>query len=182
MLARDGRALLTRNLLLPPGILDANEDGWLTPDVPILVRGQLRIIPVAWFGAAERGYNASAEPRDIERFASDLLDAGMYSAGPWRAIDLTARSDDSLGSYASALRAAGATKADRFVYVQDGVGVVVVWAGDEQAGTRSLSLHVVPESWVFEPAAGEAVSNIDAVWNWSEVVDLAVAASGPAPA
>ncbi|MDN3497326.1 hypothetical protein QL996_15410 [Planococcus sp. APC 4015] len=173
LLPREGRDALIRSLGMPPGLLEATVDGWLTPEIPILVRGSVRILPVAWWGARDRGDNPHAHPVEIDAVARQLQDMGMYAAGPWKAIDLSASADDSLGSYAAALRAAGATRADRFVYVQHHLGLVVVRAGDERDGTRSLAVHIVPEAWVFLPAAGGPVADIDVRWSWVDVVDLA---------
>jgi hypothetical protein len=157
---------------LPPGVKDATGDGWLTPEVPVLVRGELRIIPLAWWGANDRGDNPDAAPGEIFDFATRVVNAGMYANGPWRQIDLFAEPADSLGSYAAALRASGVSRADRFVSVPDRVGLAVVWAGDQTAGFRSLAVHVVPENWVFPPVAGAPVDGIDARWSWADVVAL----------
>lgn len=167
-----GRDLVLRSFGLPPGVKDATGDGWLTPEIPVLVRGELRIIPLAWWGANDRGDNPDAAPGEIARFANRVLDAGMYANGPWRQIDLSAEPADSLGSYAAALRASGASRADRFVSVPDRLGLAVVWAGDQAAGSRSLAVHVVPPSWVFERDAGGPVDGIDARWSWADVVAL----------
>ncbi len=167
-----GRDLMIRSFLLPPGVLDMKDDGWLTPEIPILVRGEVRIIPVAWVGSPDRAFNPDADTNAIKDFARHLLDTGMYHDGPWEQIDLSAEPVDSIGSYAAALRTSGATKADRFVYVEDHLGVVVVWAGDEGAGNRSVAVHIVPESWVFERSAGGPVEGIDVSWSWAKVIDL----------
>lgn len=172
LLPATGRDLMISSCALPPGILDATADGWVSPEIPILVRGQARILPLAWWGAPDRGYNPYAEPSDITRFSRRVLDSCMYAAGPWMSIDLSSDAGDSMGSYAAALRASGVTQADRFVYVQDHLGGVVVRAGDEAAGTRSLAVHVVPEGWVFEPAARGPAAGIDVRWSWADVIDL----------
>lgn len=172
LLPATGRDLMISSFALPPGVLDATGDGWVAPEIPILVRGEVRILPLAWWGAPDRGYNPYAEPAEITKFARRVLDSCMYAAGPWVQLDLSSDPSDSMGSYAAALRASGATQADRFVYVQDHLGVVVVRAGEEEAGTRSLAVHVVPESWVFERAAHEPVDGIDVTWSWSDVIEL----------
>lgn len=172
LLPRAARDLVVSSFALPPGVLDATADGWLSPEIPVLVREPARILPLAWWGAPGRGHDPDAEPSAIARFARRLLDACMYASGPWRSIDLSSGPSDSTGSYAAALRASGVTQADRFVDVRRHLGVVVVRAGDEVAGTRSLAVHVVPESWVFEPAARGPVAGIDVRWSWADVVEL----------
>lgn len=94
------RDLMISSFALPPGVLDATADGWVSPEVPVLVREPARILPLAWWGAPGRG------------------------------------------------------------------------AGDEVVGTRSLAAHIVPESWVFEPAARGPVAGIDVRWSWADVVEL----------
>ena len=177
LLPAAGRDLMVKRRLLPPGAVDATADGWLTPEIPILVRDRVRILPMAWWGASDHHHNPNAEPGDIDDFARHLLDTGMYAAGPWTRMDLGASRTDSIGSYVAALRASGATKADSFVYVLEDVGVAVVWAGDKDAGDRSLAVHVVPKSWVFERGGGKSVDGIDVSWSWADVVGLRTADS-----
>lgn len=166
------REVILRSFGFPPGVREATADGWVTPEIPVLVRGSLKILPLARWGADGRRYNPYAEAGEIDAFARRVLDAGMYANGPWQQIDLSARPADSVGSYAAALRSAGASRADGFIVVPDRLGLAVVWAGEASAGSRSLAVHVVPEGWVSARAAGAPVAGIDARWSWADVVAL----------
>ncbi|WP_309066647.1 hypothetical protein [Microbacterium sp.] len=166
-----GRDLMLDCGGLPPGATEASGDGWLAPDVPVLVRGDVRILPLAWRGDPSSGYNPYAEPGQLKAFASRMQDAGMHRAGPWAVMDLSERRADSIGSYTEALRSSGATKANRWVF-PEGVGVALVWAGDEAAGDWSLAVHVVPASWVSERLVAGPVEGIDVTWSWADVIRL----------
>lgn len=169
MLPFEGRTLMTRADGLPSGALDAQQDGWLSPDNPMLVRGQAAILPLAWRGDPRTGRNVT--PGEIATFASKMQSAGMYWAGPWRVLDLEERRTDSIGSYGTALRSAGVTHVDCWTYSET-VGLALVWAGDIDAGTMSLALHIVPVSWVSEPRAKGRVQGVDVQWSWADVIAL----------
>lgn len=162
---------------VPAGVLGATRDGWAEPNVPVLVRGQVKIVPLAWWGAEDQGYNPYAEPKQIASFASHIQGAALHRAGPWSEMDLQTDSDDSVGSYRNALRESGATRADCWAY-SDELGIALVWAGTEADGTRSLALHIIPASWGINRFAIDTVDGIDLTWSWTDVVDLA--ASTPA--
>lgn len=163
----EGRALLARPDWIAEAIT-APTNGWLSPNNPILIRGEARVLPLGWRGQPN-GDGVTAQ--EIVTFTSRMQDAGMYFAGPWRVLDLAEQRGDSVGSYATALVASGATHVDCWVF-SPSVGLALVSAGDEDAGTMSLAFHVVPVSWVSEPRAAKSVSGIDVRWSWSEVVDL----------
>lgn len=40
---------------LPATVFDAREDGWLSPNNPILVRRSAKILPLAWHGDPQAG-------------------------------------------------------------------------------------------------------------------------------
>lgn len=172
LLPADARDTIVRAQALPAGVLDAKDDGWLQPNLPVLIRGEVKIIPLAWWGAPNHGYNPYAEPAQIRSFASHVQGAALHRAGPWSELDLAADSDDSIGSYRAALRDAGATRADCWAY-SDSLGVVMVWSGSEAEGTRSLALHIVPANWVLDRLASDAVDGIDVRWSWADVIELA---------
>lgn len=157
--------------VFPRAPLEMEQDGWLSPGIPVLVRGVVKILPLAWRGDPASGYNPYAEPQQITTFASRVQGTGVHRAGPWTRLDLDERRDDSIGSYADALKAAGATRVDCWVY-SDTLGLSLVWAGEEQVGTKSLAIHLVPASWVFERGASEAVTGIDVSWSWADVIEL----------
>lgn len=172
LLPSDARDLIVREHGVPSSIGDADEDGWLAPNVPVLVRGEVKILPLAWWGAPDHGYNPYAEPAQIRSFASHVQGAALHRAGPWSEMDLAADSDDSIGSYRAALRDAGVTRADCWAY-SDSLGVVMVWSGDEAEGTRSLALHIVPADWVLDRLARDPVDGIDVHWSWADVIEVA---------
>lgn len=164
-----------RSFLSPLGTalagLDAETDGWLSPNNPVLVRGQAKILPLAWRGDPLNGHGSGVETREIDALASQMQSSGMYSAGPWRIPDLTQGRDDSIGSYAAALREAGASQVSYWTYDKT-LGFALVRAGVEDEGTMSLAFHVVPASWVSESRTGPAVHGIDVRWSWADVVAL----------
>lgn len=190
ILPDEGRAALTGAGGLPSGALDAEHDGWAETDVPVLVRGQgrarVRILPLGWWGEPGGGYSPEADPGQLEALWRSMQAAGMHWAGNWRTLEELEDPDsrgprrDSVGSYLAALRAGGATRASIWRYSET-TGLALVRAGDEDLGTASLALHIVPRSWVSDPPVGvskrrardwEPVPGIDVTWSWSEVVDL----------
>lgn len=173
----EGRSLLMRGDGLPAAALEAERDGWLGPETPILVRGAARILPLAWRGDPRSGDTPHAEPGAIAQLDHRMQSAGMYWAGPWRVLDLGEARSDSIGSYTAALLAAGAVRVDCWTYSET-VGLALVRAGMEDEGTRSLALQLVPVSWVSERRAGKAVRGIDVRWSWAEVIALHAARSG----
>lgn len=183
ILPYEGRSLMMRADGLHDAVLTAEADGWWSPCNPILVRGRARILPLAWFGDPGSGYNPSIGQGEITAFASRMQSAGLYWAGNWRVVDdfgAAGAGDDSVASYRAALRGAGATHADVWRY-SDTIGIALVWAGEEAAGTRSLALHVVPASWVSDPPARVSarrkrdwrpVRGLDLRWSWADVIEL----------
>ena len=168
LLPFEGRSLMTDAGGLPPAALEAQGDGWLSPENPVLVRGEATILPLAWRGRPD---GAGVDPEEISTFASQMQNAGMYWAGSWRVLPLDDTRSDSIGSYTAALREAGATQVDCWTYSET-TGLALVTAGDEDAGTLSLALHVVPVSWVSERWIGKPVRGIDVRWSWDDVVAL----------
>ncbi|UWF77729.1 MULTISPECIES: hypothetical protein [Microbacterium] len=178
LLPYEGRTLMLGPDGLPSAVFDAEDDGWIAPSNPILVRGQARILPLAWRGEAG---GAGVSTEEIAAFASQVQSAAMYWAGNWRVLDdLRGHRGDSIGSYTAALHAAGAQRVNFWTYSET-VGLALVWAGVEQEGTMSLAMHVVPAGWVTERRAGKAVRGIDVNWSWDEVVNLYAARTGIGP-
>ncbi|WP_439591916.1 hypothetical protein [Microbacterium sp.] len=173
LLPFEGRSSLIQPGGPPAGAVEARTDGWAAPELPVLVRGEARILPLGWLGdldSAERGVTAE----EIAAFASQVQDAGMHWAGPWRVLSLAEERADSIGSYIAALRDAGATDVDCWT-LSDAMGLALVRAGAEDEGTRSLALHIVPAGWVSEPRAGKPVRGIDVGWSWADVIALRAA-------
>ncbi|MGF6823675.1 hypothetical protein M2317_002595 [Microbacterium sp. ZKA21] len=151
--------------------LSIAEDGWLPPSVPVLVRGDARILPLAWLGDPQSG-SRGVTAEEIAEFATQMEGSGYYWARSGSTLaELDEHRGDSIASYARALGQAAATKAT-FWTVSTTVGIGLVRAGDEETGTASLALHIVPASWVSETRATKPVRGIDIGWSWSEVVDL----------
>lgn len=167
---------MIRSHALPPGALEAARDGWLAPGIPILVRGEAKILPLAWWGDAAV-YNPYAEPAHIAAFASHVQGAALHRAGPWTLLDLSADRPDGIGSYTAALRGAGATRVECWVY-SSAIGVALVWAGAQDTCDASLAVHVIPAGWVSERHAGPSAAGIDVRWSWAEVVALDSDAAG----
>ncbi|MGW2183401.1 hypothetical protein ACWCXX_36260 [Streptomyces sp. NPDC001732] len=167
----------------PSAALDAEHDGWVAPDIPVLVRGRgrARILPLAWSGdPLSEHRDPDASPERIAELSSRMQETCMYWAGPWRVLDLEAERSDSIGSYTAALRSAGATKVDCWTCSED-LGLALARTGDENAGAVSLALHVVPRSWVSEPPAWVSkrrakdwrpVPGIDVRCSWADVIAL----------
>ena len=177
LLPYEGRTFITRSDRLPSAALDAEEDGWLSPNNPVLVRGLARILPLAWRGEPQAGHGSGVSPEEIAAMASQMQSFGSHWAGPWRVLDLADDRSDSIGLYTAALLAGGATRVDCWTYSKS-VGLALVWAGAEDEGTMSLALHVVPVSWVSERPSwvserrSKAVHGIDVRWSWTDVVAL----------
>ena len=106
-----GRAALQRPDGVPAAVLDADADGWAAVSLPVLVRGPARIVPLGWLGDPQHSPRGVAG-EEIDALAAQMQATGMHWAGPWRVLDLDERRSDSIGSYAAALHAAGATSAD----------------------------------------------------------------------
>lgn len=169
ILPTEGRDVIIGSHVFPPGVMEASADGWLAPGVPVLVRGEARILPLAWHGAPGT-YNPYADASQIKSFALHVQGAAVHRAGPWSQMELSATSG-SIGSYAGALRVAAATRVDCWLY-SDETAVVMVWAGVEAEGTASLAVHVVPAAWVSERLNAESVEGVDVRWDWTDVVAL----------
>lgn len=177
LLPYEGRTHIRRSDRLPSVVLDVEEDGWLSPNSPVLVRGLARILPLAWRGDPQAGHGSGVSPEEIAAMASQMQSAGSHWAGNWRVLDLADDRGDSIGSYTAALLAGGATHVDCWTYSET-IGLALVWAGAEDEGTMSLALHVVPASWVSELRSKKAVHGIDVRWSWTDVVALYAARTG----
>lgn len=151
---------------LPDGILDVSEDGILAGGIPVLVRGQIRIVPLATWTSPE----PSPHAQDLWRA---LTAACVNRAGNWSLLDLDAERDDAIGAYAEALRAVAASRVRYWIY-SGKVAVALVRAdGDGTSASSSLALHVVPEGWLFHRAPTAAPPHaIDVRWSWQDVVGL----------
>lgn len=152
--------------------LDAKDDGWLTPYNPVLVRGEARILPLAWRGDVASGRGTAVVQAEIDEFVSHMRVTGMHWAGTWRDFDwLQEAKANSVASYAEALLESGVTQGNFWVLRGD-VALGLIWAGEGAEGTMSLALHVVPSSWVYQLRRSKPVAGIDLRWSWAEVIEL----------
>lgn len=151
---------------------EATSDGWLTPYTPVLVRGEARILPLAWRGDVASGHGAAVVSAEIEELASQMTISGLYWGGNWSDLDyLREAQKNSVASYVSALLDAGTTRGN-FWGLRGDIALGLIWAGDETEGTMSLALHVVPTSWAIQRHAEKPVAGIDLRWSWADVIEL----------
>lgn len=172
LLPWQGRIPLSAYDGLQQEALDVQEDGWVTPFNPILVRGEARILPLAWRGDVASGRGAAVVPGEIDEFVSKMQRTGMHWAGTWSDFDwLQESKENSVTSYAAALLDSGVTQGNFWVLRGD-IGLGLIWAGEEAEGTMSLALHVVPSSWVYQLRPSKPVAGIDLRWSWADVIEL----------
>lgn len=147
--------------------------------VPVIERGAARILPLAAQSDPRAGgRDAQEERRRMAVLAADVGDALEYREGRGIRVDLDRGGDDSVGSYVSALRDAAAERADYWAYGPDHAAVLV-WTGEEAAGTLALAVHLVPAGWIIERRAAAAVDGIDLSWSLAQVHEPQGAPAGP---
>lgn len=162
ILPEEARRVLVSAFAAPAGAVEATDDGLIEGAVPVLVRGDARIVPLA-------EWHSAGTPADAEELWHSLSAACQYRAGNWSLLDLDAERDDAIGDYTAALRAVGATRVRYWIY-PDGVGVALVRAGDgSPEATLSLALHLVPDGWVFHRSPGPSQDVPDLRWSWGDV-------------
>lgn len=146
--------------------LDTILDGGDVQDgIPVIARGHAQVLPLALQRHQPApGRDPREERRRMHILADSIRSACEYQEGQQIPVELEREGDDSLASYARALRDAGATSAVWWVF-RSASGVVLVWTGDETAANRTLSLHVVPAGWVSERHAEPGVEAIDVAWS-----------------
>ena len=168
LLPSDARDLIVQHHGLLPGATEPTEDGWLAENVPVLVRGEAKVIPLTWRGDVDRGWNPYADD-DIRTFVSRVRDSIIDAAGPATSVDLTDTSEpvDSTGSYRQALQNSRADRAEWWRF-DDGTTVALVWT----RGWPAVALHVVPASWLDESLATDPIPDLDLRWSWKQVVEL----------
>ncbi|WP_460798485.1 hypothetical protein [Microbacterium sp. GXF0217] len=142
-------------------ILDSSQ---VQAGIPVIARGQAQVLPlVLQRTPVARGRDPREEQRRMRIFADGIRSECEHEQGQQIAVDLERQGSDSVASYARALRDAGATRAVWWVF-RSTFGVVLVWTGDETVGNLTLSLHVVPASWVWERRSEAEISGIDVAW------------------
>jgi hypothetical protein len=172
LLPWQGRVALQAYDGLQQEALEEQEDGWVTPFNPVLVRGAARILPLAWRGDVASGHGTAVVSGEIDELVSQMRDAGLYWGGNWSDLDwLQEAKKNSVASYVSALLDAGATRGN-FWGLRGDIALGLIWAGEEAEGTMSLALHVVPTSWAVRRYAEKPVAGIDLRWSWAEVIEL----------
>lgn len=151
-------------------VVDAVVDGSPLPrlDIPVWHRGAAVIVPLMAQGdLGGGGRDAHEELRRADALAKKLAGAFEYRAGAPLDVDLDLRGDDRVASYSRALRAAGVTRA--WWWTLGDSGVVIVWSGDELAGTLTLAVHVVPVSWVWDRKTKPGSVDVDLGWGVDDV-------------
>lgn len=146
-------------------------DQWLLPMVPVLRRGSVWIVPLAWEPTDAAADTAAVDSVDtLASRATDLRSsvrsACWYRAGEAIGVDLAP--DSALRPYAAELVRIGARTA--FWWDFDDSAVVVVVSGRDQSLT---AIHVVPLGWVSERKPSKKVPPMDLTWSWADVVALA---------
>lgn len=167
-----GRDALRSNDGLQQKAIDATSDGWLTPYNPVLVRGEARILPLAWRGDVASGRGTAVVSGEIDELVSQMRDSGLYWGGNWSDLDwLQEAKKNSVASYVSALLDAGVTRGN-FWGLRGGIALGLIWAGEETEGTMSLALHVVPTSLAIRRHAEKPIAGIDLRWSWADAIEL----------
>ncbi|MEJ1089071.1 hypothetical protein WDU99_12180 [Microbacterium sp. Mu-80] len=144
-------------------------------DVPVIVRGGARIVPLAMQAdPTTSGLDPREERHRMELLAASIRDACDQRGGQSIRFDLEQVGDGTVAAYAAALRAAGAAQAHWWVF-DSAHGAALVRTGSADDGDLALALHLVPPGWVYRrrsqsaPATGE----IDVRWTWSDLVAAA---------
>lgn len=153
-------------------------DRWLTDTVPLLSRGEARIIPLFW-EPKDSPLNL-AERQDLRDRSSNLWkgigSACRYRYGNQIGIDLPPDSEPQ-GDYAAVLARTGARRADWWGVGTSAALVLVVYGDPRPAPKSALALQVVPFGWVSarRPTPIKKMPALDLSWSWSDVVELASA-------
>lgn len=127
----------------------SDEDGWLAEGVPLLVRGEARILPCFWRSEPALG----APDPQLDARSTDLWTSirgwCWYQRGDAIGVDLSPepRSDRPV-AYANELRRTGARRADWWGFGERAV-VSVVYGDAIPAPIVAEAVHVVPKHWVW---------------------------------
>lgn len=167
-------------MLRAPGRSGPARTGAVAGGVPILDRGEVVIIPLAWAPDLAAGAAGMAGPterqaqlqRSINALASSV-DSSFGHRNPFsRGIALPPR-DDEPNRYADALVAAGARRADWWWFGDHAV-VLVVQGRPIPAPISHLSLHIVRASTETPLDVAPVIDgDVDLSWSWSDVVAAA---------
>jgi len=144
-------------------------DQWLTEHVPVLSRGPVWIVPLAWMPAPPDG-DISAQ-QQLRKRASELFTGTGYAfehAAGWP-VGLDATTD-----YASALVRAGGRNTLAWEY-GDHAMVHVTTADEPPAPATAFAVHVLPKAYVWEDSGRRKkprLPDVDLRWSWADVVAL----------
>ncbi|MEV7632895.1 hypothetical protein AB0N64_10840 [Microbacterium sp. NPDC089318] len=136
--------------------------------IPILIRGEARIAPLAVQLDAQTADTHEQRHR-VQVLAYAIDGACEYRAGRGIRFDLDQHGADEVSAYAAALRAAGAAEVTWWE-LDPRHGVTLVWTGDESRGDLALALHLVPIGWVSDRRTQPASGEIDVRWGRADVV------------
>ncbi len=182
ILPYEGRSLMMRSDGLPAAVLEAEQDGWVSPNNPISdggsILGALELVP-SWQTPewAELGFPVIARGRHaIFPLAAAPLRPGDDPAGVGRLSSLSERLTmhcihfyggdffhaesrlDTETGYGRRLVEAAPVLPDPSSLVWWGIGslaAVLVRSVDQQRLLETLALHVIPKEWVaWSPSSG----------------------------
>jgi hypothetical protein len=136
--------------------------------VPVLRRGPATIIPLGAQGD-EPAYWADVRA-ELVALSNSVRWALEHRAGGRVTLDLSDVPAAEEHSYRSRLVAAGATRAGLW-RPEPGLAVVLVVAGDPDAGTLTHALHLVPSAWVTSSEPVE--EQVGVTWSWAELESAA---------
>lgn len=146
-------------------------DHWLTPDVPVLSRGEAWIVPLFWMPADSLLDDAERQALSARaaELGQSIMGAGWYGHGDALSIDFEA--DGGPGIYAAELARAGVTRAAWWAV---GSFALVLAFHRASGADQRMALHVVPVGWVWSwrPTPAKKMPPLDLSWTWDEVVSF----------
>jgi len=144
--------------------------------VPVVRRGMVSIVPLAWLPRVSPPGGPAAEQLQQRAvwLRQEVTSACTARYGAEHTIGLSSTGGAGEG-YAAMLVRLGARQASWWSLGRSAV-VLVVEGEPAPAPATHVALHIVPMAWV-DGSAGTAVAPVDLAWNWSDVVRSMPAAS-----
>lgn len=138
--------------------------------VPVLSRGAAHVLPLALRRNGDDDRSADEQRRRMDVLAGEIRDACEHRAGQGIPVGLDG-SDDSLGSYAAALRAEDASEATSWEFGSTNAVVLVRQRDHGDGVSDALSVHVVPAGWLSPRRDAPAVGSVNVGWSWKDISD-----------